>query len=96
MIKKYYCATLFFSKKVLTLDCLTGFLYLDDRQVKLRIAGYFDLSKMNFDILNFDDLSAPILDELVEAFKYHDHIVYIECGLLNYSMLKFNSEKNAN
>lgn len=76
-------------------DCLEGFLYVDDSQVKLRIAGSFNLSQIDLDILNFNDLSKPILKELLEAFETHDHIVYIECGLLKYSMLKFNSEKNA-
>jgi Holliday junction resolvase RusA-like endonuclease len=76
-------------------DCLTGFLYLDDSQVKLRIAGSFKLSQIDVDILNLADLPKPILDELLEAFENHDHIVYIECGLFHHSMLKFNSEKNA-
>jgi hypothetical protein len=76
-------------------DCLTGFLYVDDSQVKLRIAGSFDLSEIEYDVLNFVDLPEPIVDELLEAFKNHDHIVYIECGLLKYSMFKFNFEKNA-
>jgi Holliday junction resolvase RusA-like endonuclease len=76
-------------------DCLTGFLYLDDSQVKLRIAGSFDLSKNNFSVLDIEALPKSISDELVEAFKNYDHIVYIECDLLNRSMFKFNSEKNA-
>jgi Endodeoxyribonuclease RusA len=72
-------------------DCLTGFLYLDDSQVKLRIAGSFDLSKNNFSVLDIEALPKSISDELVEAFKNYDHIVYIECGVLNLSMFKFNS-----
>jgi hypothetical protein len=76
-------------------DCLTGFLYVDDSQVKLRIAGSFDLSKHNFNILDIETLPKPIVDELVDAFKNHDHFVYIECGRLNYSMFKFNFENNA-
>jgi Endodeoxyribonuclease RusA len=76
-------------------DCLTGFLYVDDSQVKLRIAGSFDLSKHNFNILDIETLPKPIVDELVDAFKNHDRFVYIECGRLNYSMFKFNFENNA-
>jgi hypothetical protein len=68
---------------------------LDDSQVKLRIAGSFDLSKNNFSVLDIEALPKSISDELVEAFKNYDHIVYIECDLLNRSMFKFNSEKNA-
>jgi Holliday junction resolvase RusA-like endonuclease len=76
-------------------DCLRGFLYVDDRQVKLRIAGSFKLSEIDLSILNLVDLSEPIRKELLEAFDNHDHIVYIECGLFNPSMIKFNSKKNA-
>ena len=77
-------------------DCLTGFLFNDDGQVKIRIAGSFDLSKNDFNVLNFSGLSGEIITELLEAFDTEDHIVYIECGLLNYSMFKFNIESNGN
>lgn len=77
-------------------DCLTGFLYDDDGQIKIRIAGSFDLSKNDFNILNFSGLSGEIITELLEAFETEDHIVYVECGLLDYSNFRFNIEANGN
>lgn len=77
-------------------DCLKGFLYNDDEQIKIRIAGSFDLSKNDFNILNFSGLSGDVIIELLESFDIEEHIVYVECGTLNYSNFKFNIEKNGN
>ena len=77
-------------------DCLTGFLFTDDRQVKIRIAGSFDLSENDLTMLDFTRLAPEIITELLEAFETNDHIVYVECGIINYSMFKFNIEINEN
>jgi len=77
-------------------DCLTGFLFTDDRQVKLRIVGSFDISKNDFNVLNFTGISGEVITELLDAFDTEDHIVYIECGHLNHSMFKFNLESSGN
>jgi Endodeoxyribonuclease RusA len=75
-------------------DCLKGILFMDDKQVKLRTAGVFDLSKTNFKDLNFLRLSEDVTAELFEAFKNNNHFVYLECGPLESSMFKFNLEAN--
>lgn len=77
-------------------DCLTGFLFTDDKQVRIRTAGTFDLSKNDFNVLDFSGLSGEVIVELLDAFDNEEHIVYIECGLLNTSMFKFNLEENGN
>jgi Holliday junction resolvase RusA-like endonuclease len=76
-------------------DCLTGILFDDDNQVKLRTAGSFDLTKNDFNILNFSELPAEIIGELLESFDTELHTIYVECGQINYSMFKFNFENNA-
>ena len=73
-------------------DSLSGFLFADDQQVRLRIAGGFDLSKNNFNILDLSGLKGNMVTELLDAIDQEDHIVYVECGKLNYSMFKFNLE----
>jgi len=77
-------------------DCLAGFLFIDDKQVKIRTAGTFDLSKNDFNILNFSGLAGEVVAELLDAFDSQEHIVYVECGLLKSSMFKFNLEANGN
>ena len=77
-------------------DCLTGFLFTDDNQVRIRTAGTFNLSKNDFNVLDFSGLSGEVVTELLEAFDSEEHVVYVECGRLNISMFKFNVESNGN
>jgi len=74
-------------------DCLTNYLYSDDKQVKIRLAGCFDLSKNDFDVLNVTGVSGIVVAELVEAIEKEDHIVYVECGHLSNNHFKFNIEE---
>lgn len=77
-------------------DLLKGILFNDDNQIKLRIAGNVDISTGDFSIIDFSNLRGEITAELIEAFETKDHIVYVECGLLDKSMYKFNFETNGN
>lgn len=77
-------------------DCLTGFLFADDKQVRIRTAGTFDLSKSDFNVLDFSGLKGDVVAELLDAFDCEEHIVYVECGILNNSMFKFHLEANGN
>jgi Holliday junction resolvase RusA-like endonuclease len=77
-------------------DCLKGKLFSDDKQVKLRTAGSFDLTKNDFKILDFSGVKGEVIAELLDAFDNEEHIVYIECGLLDMKMYKFNLEANGN
>ncbi len=71
-------------------DCLTGFLFEDDFQVKIRTAWSFDLTRNDFNILDFSGLRGEVVTGLIEAFENEEHIVYVACGPLNDSMFKFN------
>lgn len=71
-------------------DCLTDFLFEDDRQIKLRLAGCFDLSKKDFDILDVSGVPGNVIAELVDAIANEEHILYVECGTLRDNMYKFN------
>lgn len=73
-------------------DCLKGILFDDDKRIKLRIAGIIDISKDDFDltIFDFSNVREEIITELMEAFETIEHFAYIECGLLNNAMYKFN------
>jgi len=75
------------------LDSLCGVLYGDDKQVRLRTAGSFDLTVGDFNMIDFSGLEGKIMADLVDAFmKEEEHIVYIECGAFNHTMFKFNIE----
>lgn len=77
-------------------DCLTKFLFDDDKQVKLRLAGCFDISKGDFSELDVTGLPGTLIVDLAEAIETEDFIVYVECGALKNSFYKFNIENNGN
>jgi hypothetical protein len=74
-------------------DCMNGLLFADDRQIKIRIAGSFDLNTYDYRDMNMSGLEENIVVELFDAFEKENHIIYVECGKLNLSMVKFNIEQ---
>jgi Holliday junction resolvase RusA-like endonuclease len=74
------------------LDCLSGFLYNDDQQIKIRIAGSFNLTTGDYNLIDLSGLQGNLLTDLLEAFENEAHIIYVECGIFNPSMYKFNIE----
>lgn len=70
-------------------DSLTSFLYVDDKQVKLRIAGIYDLGSQGFQLLDVTGVPGLVVADLVDAVNNEDHFVYIECGNLSPDMYKF-------
>jgi len=73
-------------------DCLTGFVFGDDKQIKIRTAGSFDLTNGDYNIIDFSGLKGSLVTDLLDAFDNEDHVVYVECGKYNPSMFKFNLE----
>lgn len=71
-------------------DSLTGFLFDDDKQVKLRMAGKYDLSTNGFDLLDVTGVPGLVVADLVDAVSNDDHFLFIECGKLKPEMFKFN------
>ena len=73
-------------------DCLTGFVYNDDDQIKFRTAGSYDLTSGDFNLLDLTGLSGKLVVELTDAIINEDHVLYIEFGAFKPSMIKFNIE----
>ncbi|XWN38592.1 MAG: RusA family crossover junction endodeoxyribonuclease [Balneola sp.] len=71
-------------------DSLTGFLYQDDKQVKLRIAGSIDLNQNDFNLLDITGVPGNVVVDLIDAINNEQHVVFIECGSLDMDMYKFN------
>lgn len=74
-------------------DCLTNILYLDDKQVRLRVAGIVDLEKEN--IMQWN-LPPAIIEHFISAVDNYQHFIYVECGNLTGGMYQFNLEPNEN
>ena len=74
------------------IDSLCGVLFIDDKQVKVRTAGSFNLSIGDYSLIDFSGLEGDFVADLVDAFLNEEHILYIECGAFNHSMFNFNIE----
>lgn len=77
-------------------DCLRGILFDDDKRVKMRIAGSFDLTVDNFTILNSSGLPGEVIASLIEAVETEEHVLYVECGTFTVDMIQLNLERNGN
>lgn len=73
-------------------DCLTGFVFADDKQIKIRTAGSFDLTNGDYNVIDFSGLKGSLVTDLLDAFDNEDHVVYVECGKYDATMFKFNLE----
>jgi Holliday junction resolvase RusA-like endonuclease len=75
-------------------DCLNNLVYTDDKQIKLRIAGVFDLNKNDLSQINFSKVPKEVIRQFLDAVENHDHFLYIECGVLSFNFYQFNIEEN--
>jgi len=73
-------------------DSLNGFLFNDDLQIRIRIAGSFDLSKGDYSVIDLTGLRGDLVTDLLEAFDNEEHVVYVECGRFNPSLCRLNLE----
>lgn len=73
-------------------DCLNGVLFNDDKQIKIRTAGSFDLTTGDYSVIDMSGLQGNLVVDLLDAFDNEEHVVYVECGSYKPSMFKFNIE----
>ena len=72
-------------------DALEDVLYKDDKIIKIRYAGVFDLKKSK-SLIDFTNIQTHIFNDFLEKIDGSDHLIYIEIGELNYSLYKFGVE----
>jgi|WetSurMetagenome_2_1015567.scaffolds.fasta_scaffold663494_1 Holliday junction resolvase RusA-like endonuclease len=75
-------------------DALEAVVYSDDKEIKLRIAGVFDLISESIETLK---IPQSVLDDFLGMIdEGKEHILYVEIGSLDYSLFKFEYEINLN
>jgi hypothetical protein len=80
------------SKKIW--DSLNTIAYLDDKSIRLRIAGVFDLISESIETLK---IPQSVLDDFLGMIdEGKEHILYVEIGSLDYSLFEFEYEINLN
>jgi hypothetical protein len=64
-------------------DALTQALYEDDRSVKLRYAGVFQIAdSASVNVLDISRVPSDVLTDFLAMLDERDHILYIEIGAL--------------
>jgi hypothetical protein len=75
-------------------DALNKIAYLDDKNIKLRIAGVFDLVSEPIEALKIPQSILGDFLRMIDEGK--EHILYVEIGSLNYSLFEFEYEMKIN
>lgn len=73
-------------------DCLRGIIFDDDKRVKMRIAGSFNLVGGDFTIFNSSGLPGDVIASLIESIETEEHVLYVECGKFTADMIQLNLE----
>jgi Holliday junction resolvase RusA-like endonuclease len=73
-------------------DSLEGLLYNDDKIIKLRYSGVYDLRSSAIEVLDITKIPEFVIDEFVECVSSASHLLYIELGKLDYKMYQFGCE----
>jgi len=57
------------------------------------MAGSFDLLTMDdYSVIDLSGLEGVFVTDLLDAFDNEKHVIYVECGKFNPTMLQFNME----
>lgn len=75
-------------------DSLEGTAFDDDRTIRWRLAGVFDLTQAGVDVLDVTRVPEAVLTDLYEMIDSRDHFVYVEIGRLNLSMYRLGFEEH--
>jgi len=74
-------------------DALKLVAYTDDKIIRFRSSGIFDLQSEQFDILDLSKMPDYVLDDFLRMIGSEDHILYVEFGELDYDLFQFAYEK---
>lgn len=74
------------------IDALTNVLYSDDRLIKLRHSGIFDLRSGDANEIDLTKMPNNVINDFINKLGESDHILYVEVGELDNSMYMFSYE----
>lgn len=73
-------------------DALESSAYSDDKVIRWRCAGTFDLRADSIEVLDLSGIPDSLFAGFLRMIDEEDHILYVEVGLLNHSLFKFGCE----
>jgi len=75
-------------------DSLEGTAFDDDRSIRWRVAGVFDLTSGGVEVLDVTRVPEAVLADLYEMIDTRDHFIYVEFGRLHTPMYRFGLEEH--
>ena len=75
-------------------DALRLTAYPDDKLIRFRSSAVFDLQSQGIEVLDLSNMPDEILDDFLQMIDSgDDHILYVELGKFDFSLLEFGYEK---
>jgi hypothetical protein len=74
-------------------DALKSVAYTDDKIIRFRSSGVFDLQSEQLEILDLSTMPDYVFDDFLRMIESEDHILYVEFGELDYGLFQFGYEK---
>ena len=74
-------------------DALESRAYADDKLIKFRASGVFDLRSEPIEVLDLSNVPDYLFDDFLDLIKKEEHILYVEFGKLDHSLFRFKYEK---
>lgn len=73
-------------------DSLNGVIYNDDSQIITRSVTSINLQENDINMIDLTGLDGKIVIDIIYSIFKNNHTLYVECGLVNRKMWKFNIE----
>lgn len=73
-------------------DSLNGVVYTDDSQIITRSITAINIKESDITLIDFTGIDGSILADIIDSIYSKEHTLYIECGVVNNNIWKFNLE----
>jgi Holliday junction resolvase RusA-like endonuclease len=75
-------------------DALKSTIYEDDRVIKIRYSGVYDVNKLGSGIsLDVTQMPANVYSDFIDLIDSSEHLLYVEIGKINDELYKMGVEK---
>jgi Holliday junction resolvase RusA-like endonuclease len=74
-------------------DALTAVAYTDDKIIRFRSSGVFNLQDEQLEVLDLSEMPDYVFEDFLSMIEREDHILYVEFGRFDYGLFRFSYEK---
>lgn len=74
-------------------DALKSVAYVDDKLIRFRSSGIFDLRGEGIDVLDLSNMPDYAIGHFLRMIERDDHVLYVEVGKFDFGLFQFGREK---